>query len=359
MNTQELFDAFRAVDPAWLKEADLLADHAAEQVSGNGTHAEPDNEIQQIFAQYSDRETKKAGRRIAEYNTEPKAVDYTNLLGISARKPAEGNAAASGIPVERNAVPSVPAERGSGNRIFRVLGGIAAAAALVSIGAFAGSVLSERNGGMTVPPAAQVSSPQQTNELVVVQENSADEAGFGAENTGIEYIVAERSSVTRYDVFYQDLSMIEQRVVMTDGAPYVMSSTYKVPDIYQPEGTPVELTLSPASEESLIPGCQYSVVVQQNEEVLDITDPETGENFKTYKFTSTDDINESTHTISITPDYLEEGSLVKVFVIIRDPNYEYSNNDSCAFRLYPAEPGAPCTYSINPAANTVLFASSE
>ena len=157
MNAQELFDAFRAVDPAWLQEADLLADRAAEQPSATDEQREAENEIQQIFAKHTDREVRAASRRIAEYQTKAKSPDFTDLLGTASAAQSE---AASGIPAERTAEPSLPVDRGSGNRIFRVLGGIAAAVALVSIGAFAGSVLTNRNDVMTVQPGAQISGQQ-------------------------------------------------------------------------------------------------------------------------------------------------------------------------------------------------------
>lgn len=337
MNAQDLFDAFRAVDPAWLKEADLLADRAAEQSARKEAQAAPENEIQQIFAQYTDREAKAASRKIAEYKTEAKAQDFADLLGSASRIPE----------ARHSAVNEIPADHGKSGRLFRVLGGIAAAVALVSIGAFAGSVLSNKNSGMIVLPAAQVSSGQPAEQIVSAADGFEYQVTHDEEVDGYEYIIAERYDVTRYNVAYQDYSMIGQRVVMSDGAPYYMLSMYKSPNIYQPEGTPVELTLSPASEEALIPGCHYYVVAQQGDEVLDITDPDTGEAVKAYKFTSMDDLNGSTHKIEITPNYLEDGAEVKVMIIINDQNNEYCCNDSCMFRLYTAEPGSPCTYSLD------------
>ena len=62
MNAQELFDAFRDVDPAWLREADQLADRAAEHASHSEIQEDSENEIQKIFAQHSECTSRKVSR---------------------------------------------------------------------------------------------------------------------------------------------------------------------------------------------------------------------------------------------------------------------------------------------------------
>lgn len=364
MNTQELFDAFRDVDPAWLKEADQLADRAAEQFSVTEAQDAAENEIQQIFAKHTDREARAASRRIAEYQTKAKAPDFTDLLGTASAAQSE---AASGIPAERTAEPSLPVDRGSGNRIFRLLGGIAAAVALVSIGAFAGSVLTNRNDVMTVQPGAQISG-QHSEEPAFSEEdgvridlshNGASSGSYYAEFDENGNLVASYSGNADYTVLYQDCRLINSHTDMFDGAPAIYNSAYQVPNIYQPEGTPVELTLIPECAEDLLPGCEYRVVAEQYGEVLDITDPETGESVKSYRFTSKDAGSDNTHKISLIPDYSRDGSRIKIFVIIHKPDGTYWRSDSCMFRLYTAEPGASCTYKIDSSSTKISSFYSE
>lgn len=343
MNAQELFDAFRAVDPAWLQEADLLADRAAEQSSATDEQRAAENEIQQIFAKHTDREARAASRRIAEYQTKAKAPDFTDLLGTASAAQSE---AASGIPAERTAEPSLPVDRGSGNRIFRVLGGIAAAVAIFCLGTFVGSVITYRNGGMTVTPAAMPALQEQTKNSGETPTDGVISEGYYFEYDENGNMVEEFVGNTNYTVYYQDLRLIDNHVDMYDGAAYFMSGAFRVPNIYQPAGTPVELTVQPDADE-ILPGCEYRVVLQQDDEVLDITNLESGETKKSFIFKSTEDSEQNTKKISVMPDYTNEGSLIKMYIIVSSPSGRYCRNDSCMFRLYTAEPGDPCTYSFD------------
>lgn len=346
MNAQELFDAFRDIDPAWLKEADQLADRAAEQSPGMASQNAAENEIQQIFAQYSGSKANETVRRITEYKTETKSSDFADLTGK-----------ASDLPAERTMPAPVPAEQGSG-RVFRVLGGIAAAVAIFCLGTFVGSVITYRNGGMTVTPAAMPALQEQTKNSGETPTDGVISEGYYFEYDENGNMVEEFVGNTNYTVYYQDLRLIDNHVDMYDGAAYFMSGAFRVPNIYQPAGTPVELTVQPDADE-ILPGCEYRVVLQQDDEVLDITDLESGETKKSFIFKSTEDSEQNTKKISVMPDYTNEGSLIKMYIIVSSPSGRYCRNDSCMFRLYTAEPGASCTYKIDSSSTKISSFYSE
>ena len=327
MNAQELFNAFHDVDPSWLKEADLLADRAAEQISDHEKMNAPENEIQQIFAQHSENKARAGSRGDHAHRTDRDAPAFPDLTGT-----ASGLTAAQPEPVK-------------GSRSFRMLGGIAAAVALVSIGAIEVSVLGGRNGDLSAPPAALYAPPQQSSA-------DPNRPADGSEDSDSSYT---RDGNTAFTMYYQDLKLIEKQPVMTDGGTAIFSSFFKTPDIYQPAGTPVELTLMPDTDRTLLPDYEYRVIVEQDDAVLDISDAESGETVKTFKFTSSEDPDANTHTISFTPDYTRDGAVIKIFLISITPSGQHFGTNSCMLKLHTAEPGASCTYSLQSPSNKVTF----
>ena len=332
MNAQELFDAFRAVDPAWLKEADQLADRAAERISCTDSTDSPENEIGQIFTKYQEESAKAASRRGEDPVTAAKNDDSAELSGTLA--------GAAAVHPELTA-----AETGKSSRIFRMLGGIAAAVALVSIGAIGVSVLGGRNSDLSAPPAALYASQQQSSA-------DPNRPADGSEDSDSSYT---RDGNTAFTVYYQDLKLIDKQPVMSDGGTAMFMSFFKTPDIYQPAGTPVELTLMPDTDRTLLPGYEYRVIVEQDDAVLDISDAESGESVKTFTFISSEDPDANTYTISFTPDYTRDGAVIKIFLISITPSGQHFGTNSCMLKLHTAEPGASCTYSLQSPSNKVTF----
>ena len=347
MNAQELSDAFRAVDPAWLKEADLLADRAAEQASCKDIQEDSGNEIQQIFAQHSNTAAKAASRSRTE--TKPE-------------KPEEAFAPRNGEQPEIRAENSAsrPVKRSDG--LFRRLCGIAAALAVFSLGAFAASVFSTRNGGMQVQPAAQPEESCESSSQVPYSNQygvTIDEDGYVHINNIDDGTIIESSSQVPYSnrneisidedgniiknigsvaykISYNNHVLIDDSsmLILDDYSLSQRDSDRLIQKFYQPEGTPVELSLMPAHPNNFRSGYEYRILVQQNGKVLDITEEGSTESKKSLVFTSTDDYEENCKKISFTPDYSEDGSLVEVYVISTASSLGAQTTSHSTFKLF-------------------------
>ncbi|MBP0967012.1 MAG: hypothetical protein J5722_05215 [Oscillospiraceae bacterium] len=411
MNAQELFDAFRDTDPAFLDEADQLADRAAEQASCTAD-TQPENEIQQIFAQYSGSRAKAPAYHLDEHETAAKTDVFADLTGSSA-----------GIPVRQNIAP--PEEPSSIGTIFRRIGGIAAAVAIFSIGAFALSVILSRNNGIGTIPAAQPtadSEPEVAVQNGTAQDGSGSDANFILKVNGEQYrgsdisgetevdsngntiyhfkvdgqtITAEGSDIPQLITFddYSDLSHSFVNVPLINvrcggGTPRNTESEDCQPVLYQPDQTPVELTLTPVYRttgdekinqaiqdalesgdeeqirkayanfrENVVPavispteaGCNYRICIYQDDKLLDITDPETGKTLKSYAFSLTENMDENTKKITFTPLPTDdpEGAKIVIHAIGMKPNDCYDNNSTYSFRVQTAAPGTE-PYLVNP-----------
>lgn len=188
MNAQELFDAFRDTDQAFLADADQLADRTAEQASCTAD-TQPENEIQQIFAQYSDSKAKAPTYHLEEHETAAKTDVFADLTGSDAS-----------LPVRRSIAS--PEERRSTGRIFSRICGIAAAVAIFCIGAFAVSVVLSRNGGMSVVPATQPSDPDTQVDVPLTNQlynGTFSEGEYNLKIRGVDHTGNDLSYVTEVD----------------------------------------------------------------------------------------------------------------------------------------------------------------
>ena len=330
MNAQELFDAFRAVDPAWMKEADLLADRVAEQASCKEIQEEPENEIQKLFANYKPDAAKPAAHRTA---------DEKSAQTLQTDAFAELTGTPSVLPVQNAATR--PAKHSGG--LFRKIGGIAAAVALCSITAVAVSVITSRNGGMTVTPGLQPMSSD-------ADDTPRTESHFIQFDTEGN-VIAEGKGNRHYLAYYQDLLLQTESctALQNDGYSLTLVEAKKLPKIYQPKDSALELTLAPASETDFVRDCKYRVFAQMNGKTLDITDLETGETRKTLEFTTAESYEENCRKISLEPDYSKDGAVVDLyFMTLYAGGTTYGATEHYQFQLYGTEPGTPCTYQADP-----------
>ncbi len=404
MNAQELFDAFRDTDPAFLAEADQLADRAAEQASG-AADTQPENEIQQIFAQASASRAKAPAYHLEERETAAKTDLFADLTG-----------SAETLPVRRNIAQ--PKERISTGTIFRRIGGSAAAVAIFSIGAFALSVITSRSSGISTIPAAQPaaeSEPEVAVQNGTAQDQSGSESNYILKVNGELYnaegvtceseVDSDGNTIYHFKVDGQTItakgSDIPQLIICDEytahsidfvNVPFIQVSCGGdtprntdpedcLPILFQPDQTPVELTLTPVFrctsdeqinqaiqdalesgdqeqvrkayaefEANVVPAvitqteldCKYRICIYQDGELLDITDPETGKTLKSYTFSLTENMDENTKKITITPHPTDdpEGAKIVIHAIGMNPFDSYANNSTCSFRVQTTAPGS-------------------
>ena len=404
MNAQELFDAFRDTDPAFLAEADQLADRAAEQNSCTAD-TQPENEIQQIFAQASASRAKAPAYHLEERETAAKTDLFADLTG-----------SAETLPVRRNIAQ--PKERISAGTIFRRIGGIAAAVAIFSIGAFALSVITSRSSGISTIPAAQPaaeSEPEVAVQNGTAQDQSGSESNFILKVNGEVYRGSNVTSQLEVDSNGNTIYhfKVDGQTITAKGSDTPQLITYDQyggyscnfvnvpliqvscggdiprntepedcrPILFQPDQTPVELTLQPvyrstgdeqikqtieaalesgdeeqirtayaSLEQNVVPavisaaeaGCNYRICIYQNDQLLDITDPETGKTLKSYTFALTENKDENIKKITFTPLPTDdpEGAKIEIHAIGMNPYDSYANNSTCSFRVQTTAPGS-------------------
>ena len=415
MNAQELFDAFRDTDQAFLADADQLADSTAEQASCTAD-TQPENEIQQIFAQYSDSKAKAPTYHLEEHEPAAKTDVFADLTGSDAS-----------LPVRRSIAS--PEERRSTGRIFSRICGIAAAVAIFSIGAFALSVITSRSSGISTIPAAQPaaeSEPEVAVQNGTAQDQSGSESNYILKVNGEVYRGSNITSQSEVDsngnTVYQ--FKVDGKTITAKGSdtpqliicdeytahscdfvnvPFIQVSCGGdtprntdpedcMPILFQPDQTPVELTLTPVYrttndeqitqaleeapesgdeeqirkayadfEANVVPAvitqteldCNYRICIYQDGEMLDITDPETGKTLKSYTFSLTDNMNENIKKITFTPNPTDdpEGAKIVIHAIGMNPFDSYANNSTCSFRVQTTAPGT-APQLVNRAADT-------
>ena len=217
-----------------------------------------------------------------------------------------------------------------------MLGGLAAAVALISIGAFGVSGFGGRNRAEIAQPAAQLTEEQSVSEqkdygLVEVYDDDG------------KLIAASRADID-YQILYQDLDLAYHELELHDDKP-VITSGYITADIHQPAGTPVELTLKPNSKNLFLAGSEYRIIAQQGDKVLEITDMESNQTAADFVFTTTENYEDNCKTISFTPDDTNDGSEIKIWMIVKALDEKYNHSWSSTVRFFSEEPGSPNTYS--------------